>query len=340
MIGFNNIFKAELYKIAKGKSLLKIFIAVAVIFIVSSLIFYFLYNLIGTASFLPQDEVTEETVEAARVEVENATQYEETLNAPQKMADTTLYSAKATYTLYKYMSDNNLSFASARMFGSTTSLTANAYILFMIQVMSIAVVVFATVSIVRSFAGERSNGTLKMQLLKPISKEAIVVGKMLAVWVVSISIFIFTLLLSAIVGICAFKVDAKTVLIVLNASSVIETSAANEIFLYFLYYVTHISQFIVFGMFMSNLIKKNEGAAIALTMVILFIGTTIERVLGYIFIGYIGLNLNIDWINSLTLSGPTLNYMNLYSQLGISIAWFVGMVAYSIFAFKKADIHT
>ena len=342
MIGFSNIFKAELYKIAKGKSLLKILIAVAIIFTATALLFSFLYNITGgiIPTMSPEgDTVTQEDVDAAKASYEYAQTLEDNMSAPLKMANTSVYSAKATYTLYKYMYENNLSFTSVRTFGSI-SLTTDGFILFILQVMAFAVAIYATVTIVKSFAGERSSGTLKMQLLKPISKEAMIMGKMLATWVVSIGVLLVTFLLAAIVGVCAYKVDPKSVLIVLNASHVIKSNAATELILYLFYYIIQITQYIVFGMFMSNLIKKSESAALAVSLVVLLIGATIERFLGYIFIGYIGMDTNLNWLETLTLSGPSLNYMNLYSMLAISIAWLVGMFAFSIFAFKKADINS
>ena len=341
MTGFSNIFKAELYKLAKGKSLIKILIAIAIIFIVFSLLFNLVYELIGSYS-VARDKVDVDAsdVAAAKMMYEEAVKANEELKAPQKMANNSIYYLKAVYTEYKYMYENNLSFASVRGFNEETAINTNTYISFIMQIMGLVIAIYAAVSIVRSFAGERASGTLKMQLLRPISKEAIVVGKLLAVWVVSIGLFIFTFLVACVVGICAFKADPKAVLIVLNASTVIKTTGAVEIIIMFIYYITRLTQFIALGMFISNIIKKNEGASIALTLVILLIGSTIEDVLGYIFIGYAGININIDWISALTTSGPTLNYMNLYSMIGISLAWFVGMIATSIFSFKRADIHT
>ena len=342
MIGFGNIFKAELYKIAKGKSLFKILLAIAIIFILSTIIFNFLYNAIGalTISTLPEDEISKDVVDSVKSEYDAAVAAHEELSAPRKMVDTSVYSTKGIYTLYNYMYQNNLTFASVRVFGASSSLTMNSFVLFIMQVMHIAIAVFATVSIIRSFAGERTNGTLKMQLLRPISKDAIIVGKMLAVWVVSIGLFILSFLLAAVVGVCAYKVDPKTVLLVINGSTIVKTSIAGELFAYLVYYIAAITQYIALGMFLSNIFKKNEGASIALAMVMMFIGETIESVFGYIFIGYIGININMEWINALTLTGPALGYMNLYTMIAISLAWFVTMIGTSIITFRRTDIHT
>ena len=339
MSGFSNVLKAELYKIAKAKSLIKVLIAIVIIFTLISVGYSLIYKMIGDQSIVTPVEINEETVEAAEAAAEDYKAMQDGMKSNVRFQDSGYWQVKSTAVLYRYMYDNGLDFSSVSLFGSATALTANAYILYMLQIMSVVITVYAAITMARSFAGERSNGTLKMQLLKPISKESMMFAKMLSTFIVSVGLYLFTFILSSIVGIIAFDVDAKDVLVVFNATSVAKISAVGELLIYFLYYVYSIGAYIVLALFLSNIIKKSEGAAIAILMLLMFLGATFESVLGYLYIGYIGFNINMSWISALQITGPAMNYMNLYSLLAISLVWMAGMIVSSLFMFKKADIH-
>ena len=342
MVGFGNILKAELYKLAKGKSLIKVLIAATIIFIVLTVIFNFLYQLAGdylSMGATSSQTVTAEDVEIARTNYETITKAVNELSQPQRMVNVDVYQAKALYNLYKYMYENNLSFSQVSIFGSVSTLTVSSYVMFMLQTMSMVFAVYAVVSIIRAIAGERANGTLKMQLLRPVSRDAMLAGKLLSVWIVTMALMLFYFLLSCVVGVIAFKIDTMKVIGIVNAEHVFIISAAGNVAIELLYYLSYLTAYIVMAAFVSNLFTKNEGPSIALGMVMLFIGSTVERLLGYIFVGYVGFGTNLNWMSALSTSGPTLNYMNLYSMLGISIAWFVCMLVSSVFMFRRAEIN-
>lgn len=343
MEGFGNILKAELFKLAKGKQLVKLIVALIIIFVVFTILFNFLYELAGEVlnnTTATDGEVTEEAVEIAKANYDEAVKQNESLNAYRKMTNTNVYQAKAVYNLYKYMYEHNVSISSVSMLGAITDLSANSYISFMMDIMATIFAIFGIVIMIKSFAGERSNGTLKMQLLRPISKDAIIIGKLLATWIVSIGALIFMFVVTCVVGVIAFKVNASQVIGILNGENVFMISPAGAMIITLIYHITYVSQFIMLGLFAASLMKKNSGGSIAIGLVALLVGGNIEQLLGYIFVGYIGISLNISWMNALTLTGPSLNYMNLYSMLGISILWFAGMLAASILMFRKEDVHS
>jgi len=178
-----------------------------------------------------------------------------------------------------------------------------------------------------------------MQLLRPISKDAMLFAKLLAVLIVSIALFLFIVILSTIVGIIAYKFDAKTVLVIFNASSVHPISAFAELFIYTIYYCGLIVVYTVVSLFLATILKKGEGMPLAIVIVWYLIGSSIEALLGYIFIGYAGITLNAAWINTLTESGPSMNYMSFYSMVGIMCAYVALMLTASVFAFRRTEIH-
>ena len=343
MIGFSNMFKAEIYKLAKLKTLLKILIAIVIVFVVSTLLYLALVNAVGGLDMAlvdPEEEITPETVEKAELASREYEEKFEAENASVKMVDTERYTLKSKATLYRYMYDNGMTFDSYSEFGSMSSSSANSYIIFIMGIMSTVMLVFASVSIIKSIAGERANGTLKMQLLRPVSKEAMLVAKFTAVYVVSLGLYIFTFLLTCVVGICAFNVDAKQIIAVIDATHVAVMSPAAMIIIYLVYYATTIFAYTALGTCLSCLLKKGEALPIVITMIIAFLGDGIERMLGYAFIGYAGFAINISWLNALTRQGPVLSYMGLYSMIPIACVWVFGMLAISWFTFRKAEIHS
>lgn len=340
-MGFSNILKAELYKLAKGKSLIKILIAVAIVFTISSIVFALLYNVLGDALNMvsSSESVTQEDIDALEAQIAQYEQVQNEMKANIRFHDTTLYELKATLVLYKYMLNNNLSFSNINVFGQSFALSTNSYMSFMMQIMSLMIIVYASISMIKSALGEKINGTLKMQLLRPIQKEQMIIAKALAVCIVSFGIFIFTTVLSGIVGIAAFKVDARDVLVVLNGTSIGVISPMGDLLIKFIYYTGRLIAYIVFSMFLSTMVKKSEGLAIAISMIMIFIGNTIEDIFGYLFVGYVGFNINLNWTSALTTSGPSLSNMNLYTMLAVSFVWVCGMFVSSIFTFKHQEVH-
>ena len=346
-MGFSNVLKAELYKLTKAKSLIKVLIAIVIIFVIASLLYSFMYNIDEVKEILNQYneasqkvvKIDEETVKEAEKAYEEHVQNMEGEKANQKLLDSKPYELKATVTLYKYLYENDIDVNSVNLFGSTGALTTNGYMQFILNWMVIVMVIYSMVCIIRSVAGERNNGALKMQLLRPVSKDAMLFAKLLAVLIVSIALFIFICILTAIVGIIAYSFDAKPVLVVFNATSVHQIGAASELIIDVIYYCGSIIAYTVLALFCATMIKKAEGLSLALVIVVYLIGASIENLLGYIYIGYAGFNINMSWISTLSVSGPSMNYMNFYSMVGIMCAYVALMLTASVITFRRTEIH-
>ncbi len=349
-MGFKNVLKAELYKLTKASSMVKMIVASLIIFIAFSLLYSFLFNLGNLVTIngvdiedeesetTTIDKIDENTIKTAEAAYEKYTQALAERKPNQQMMDTGSYYLKSQIVALKYMYENNLDFNSIRLFGDSST-TANTFTMNMMSTMSMVIIIYAMVTIIRLVAGERNNGALKMQLLRPISKDAMLFAKLMATLIVSLVLFIFYTVLSAIVGIIAFNFDPKTVLVIFSASSAHEISALGEIAINFVYYCTAIFAYSVIALFLSTLIKKNGGMSIALVIVLFLIGGSIENLLGYAFIGYAGFVINGKWINTLTVNGPALNYMSFYSMVGISVAWLVAMLTSSVYLFRHTEVH-
>ncbi|MCR4874860.1 MAG: ABC transporter permease [Clostridia bacterium] len=350
-MGFKNVLKAELYKLTKASSMVKMLVASLIIFIAFSLLYAFIFNLGELVALTGVDiedvetesatigKIDEQTVKEAETAYEIYTKSLAEQKANLQLKDTYSYQLKANAVALRYMYENNLDYNSVTIFGDALTPSANAFAKNMISTMSTVIIIYAMVTVIKLVAGERNNGALKMQLLRPISKDAMLFAKLMATLIVSFVLFIFYSVLAVVVGIIAFNFDPKTVLVIFSASSAHEISALAEIAIHFIYYCTSIFAYSVIALFFATLIKKNSGMSIAFTIVLLLIGGSIESLLGYAFIGYAGFVLNEKWINTLTITGPAMNYMSFYSMVGITIAWLIAMLTSSVYLFRHTEVH-
>ena len=354
--GFTNAFKGELYKIFGNKSFISLIIACVVIFIVFTLVFNFAYSIMNEAldtvanagtEVDEQEEasqpITQEDYDTAirllEQQLEDLKEELQEAKPYQRMADRNTWVVKSQIALLKYLKAHpavnidNVNYFSTTM----TGLNAESYVIFMLGIMSSVFIIYAIVIVGKSMAGEIQNGAMKMQLLRPISRDAMVSAKLLSSFVVTTGLFIITTIILCIVGAIAFKFSGETYLMVVNAEKVVEISSGGMIVINLIGYIFRTFAFIVLTMCMGTVLK--QSGAIALPIVMYLLADEIELLLGYIYIGYIGFSINTAWTMALTTAGPVLNYMNLYSMLAISIAWITGLTAGSYLLFRNKEIN-
>jgi len=354
--GFTNAFKGELYKIFGNKSFISLIIACVVIFIVFTLIFNFAYSIINetldeamnSGTIVDEQEeasqsITQEDYDTAirhlEQQLEDLKEELQEAKPYQRMADRNTWAVKSQIAILKYLKAHpDVRMDSINLFSTTViGLNAESYVSFMLSIMSFVFIIYSIVIVGKSMAGEIQNGAMKMQLLRPISRDAMVSAKLLSSFVVTTGLFIITTIMLCVVGAIAFKFSGNTYLMVVNAEKVVEISSGGVIVINLIGYIFRTFAFIVLTMCMGTVLK--QSGAIALPIVMYLLADEIELLLGYIFIGYIGFSINTAWTMALTTSGPVLNYMNLYSMLAVSIAWIVGLTVGSYLLFRNKEIN-
>lgn len=344
--GFINAFKGEMYKLL-NKKFIKFLIALIVVFIVFTAGYKILYNTFssydGAVDSYMDPSTYPEYVDSLKVMLQ---EYEKTETSPLlKLVDTSTYSLKANIALYQYAIDNNIDLASYNLFGNVISISSassvifngNAFVIIALEIMAFMIIIFSIVHVCKVMVGEVQNGTMKMQLLRPISRDAILSAKYITIWAFGIVMLMLSFILALLIGLVIFKFDSTPYLMVINATKVVKISAIGVLFIYLLSYITILILFTSVAMGISNIVKTQSGA-ISLTLVIYLIGGSIEKLAAYIYVGFIGIAINSNWINALTTTGPTLNYMNTYSMILISILWIVLSLAAAHLLFKRRDI--
>ncbi len=344
--GFVNAFKGEMYKLLNRK-FIKLLIVLIVVFIVFTAGYKILYNTFGSYDGVVDSYIDPSTypeyVDSLKTMLQ---EYEKNETTPLlKLVDTSTYSLRANIALYQYAIDNNIDLANYNLLGNVISISStfsivfngNAFVIVVLEIMAFMIIIFSIVHACKVMVGELQNGTMKMQVLRPISRDAILSAKYITIWIFGIVMLVFSFVLALLIGIIVFKFDSTPYLMVINATKVVKISAVGVLFIYLLSYITILVLFTSVAIGISNIVKT-QSVAIALTLVIYLIGETIEILAAYIYVGFIGININSNWINTLTITGPILNYMNTYSMIFISTLWIVLSLTSAHLLFKRRDI--
>ena len=336
--GFKCAYFAELGKLLKKKRTLKLIISLAIIIVVFTLLFRFVYSLLEDVSGVALSEIefadTQEELDALKAGYEEYKIASENLTK-NKLIDTTIYSYKAQIAAGQFLVDNNISASSIRSFG-TVSLSSNGYVLFMLDFITIVVVIYSIVAIGQLVGGELTEGVVKMELLRPIGRNELLSAKYLATLSFSTVLYLLLFVIINIVGIIFFKVDVKDVLVVLDASKAGLISPIGELVLYFIQGLIIIISLVMLTTNVSVMLKKGES--VALPIVIFLIAGNIESMLGYLYVGYAGISINLEFLSALTVSGPTFNYMSLFSMLAITIVYIAINTILAHVLFNRKDI--
>lgn len=223
---------------------------------------------------------------------------------------------------YAYMVDNNLGFNDVEAY-ATSSMNSN-YIDFARLISQIALGAAVLIIIViasRNLAGEISSGSIKMTLIRPVSRNAVIASKMTAAFITGFSVYILFNLLGAIYGMARFGLSAKDLILVtewsatrVSAMGVYSIEQLANIFTLFAYlllsYATGVS-------------LKSKGSALALPLIVYLLGSTVGSLLQFVFIGYAEFSFNLGFMSALQVNVHLFKGISVYSMLAVSIAYVV-----------------
>ncbi len=328
-------YKNECYKINKKG---KIFIVMAVLvglMLIMTLGFGLINDLIGDYSSAIVDMSREEmqaVIDTNKAIIEN---YKP--NKKLGLTDNTIYNAKVEIAFYQFLLDNNLNLSNINKAGSL-SMNSAGYIDSAITLAMGIITIFAIVMACKNLGGEKSNGTLKMQAMRPVSRSEMLSAKWLSVWSISSLMLVVVVVVAQIVAMIKFGVETKPVVCVLNAKVAVKMPYLTYLTIQMLANIISLLCIIQLSHFVCSLMWK-KGNALAIVMLMYFLGSGIEKLLGYIYIGYVGFWGNLNFLSALSVDiTPNLKGMNLYSMLAITALWQVGMITYNYLHFDRCDI--
>lgn len=246
---FGNLFLGELKKILRPKTL----IILAVVFVIFFVMFAVMYNVNieeAIRSALEQSEGVEleeymdilynnndifkqTTPENIDVYIET---YQQAYNESVKSGLDTDFYHKGMVTMLKYIKDNglygqDLKIAGYNEFESIFETSAESFATTYFSTVVTILTIFALVSMVGLYGDEYNSGTIKLVMMRPITRNRLTFAKLLAMYTVLITLLGASTLISYLYGLAAFGGAPKSqVLVLFNAVKVLKMSFSGYIF--------------------------------------------------------------------------------------------------------------
>lgn len=334
---FNSLLSIEMQKIFKTKF---IYIMVIVLLLIS-LIMVGAYEMINSIGIDLEGDAAYESPQAALQyydgiieEVKAGVNNGSISNAYYENVIGNLYRQREYYA---YLVNNNLGFNDAAPY-SLGSMNMN-YIDFTRMISEIALSFSVIVIIVigsRNMAGEISSGSMKMILIRPVSRSKVMTAKMAAALISGVGIYILFTILGGIYGMARFGLSAKA-FIMATESSAAMIPAVGVLAIELLSGLLQLFAFMMLT-YCIGVTMKSKVASLAIPLVLLLAGNIIATLLQYVFIGYVEFAFNLNFMQALQPMVQLFKGINVYSMLTITILWVTGLSLLSYYKFRKYTI--
>ena len=344
MKSFNNLLSCEFYKINRKKTLLKVGIAVVVIILLVMIAGLAMDYLINQAGVQEVSSDYERQIALLEMQLAEIQAREDSSVLYKLIIVNEEYAVRAQITYYKYMLENNVPAGAVTPYslGDITALISSNYYSFAsvcaTTVMTL-LIVFIIVMASKNTVGEFNNGTMKMQLIRPVDRNKFFTAKWLSVYVVSEGILLFSMIISFLVGLIAFGGSSPDVLIIANATGALRVHPIAALIINFLLKSVQLFALLQLTMFVNLLCKRN---ALAITINILItlvdLGVLAETIAAIPYVGFVGFFMNVNWESVLSTASPTLRGLTLWSMIPVTLAWIAFFTAMNYRNFARKEI--
>lgn len=299
------------------------------------------------------------TEQAARMMLESARQYYEQVKAETVKdkyfyrGNDTLYTAKAELAMWQYVVDKKLydtpfrpySGMAALALNSLNQKTAQGFMSLYLSVMGSAIIIYGIVCGANAYGKEIKKGTLKMVMIRPLSRDKLTAAKLLAALSLATAFFITAIVIAYIFGIIAYKnVVFDKVIYVFNASRAFVASSNFILFLVIGSLLVQIWGYAVFAMSLSTITKSNVIGIIIPVLINMGITNLVLSFFGlsrFLFSYSIGMLAEYFTVSPMVFrfsAGSLTGGADFWLSLGILSAYLAVFVASTFFVFKKRDV--
>ncbi|MBR1925309.1 MAG: ABC transporter permease subunit [Clostridia bacterium] len=205
---------------------------------------------------------------------------------PSDLSDNSMlnvYNIKETLSKQEYLiNHNSVSSDYANVFNTSqaSNQDVNAFDLvhFGLQITSIIIIIFSVVLAAGMVAGEHSQGTLKLLMIRPYSRSKVLTSKLLATLIFASIFVIFSALILFIIGWALYGVNFTPVLAVFNGTGAFVISPVLLLLIDILSILIKTTMFIAISLAISAIFRNNVGA-VSISIILYFLIT----ILGIIF---------------------------------------------------------
>ncbi len=343
MKGFFTVFSLECKKVFSSKG----FWIFAIVILALCLIITATFSWLGEALEGMDDSVLGDTTvelspgemaEAYRLQLNEYLALVESGQVEVKPGDTTETELRNMIAICEYCQEHGVDINKLITLGSLGSLNMSSsdYVTTMMQVAFSFVIIMAIVLAARCFAGELEDGTMRMQLTRPVKRGVLLSAKYTATFVSSMTLGIVFTVLFMVIGAIAFNGTTYDVVLVDAYQNVAVINPYAAICLLVLFNAVALAVVIQFTVFVGTFFTKTGSLAIPL--VLYLFADTVAALLYNTGIPFVGLFTNLNWAAGLTPTGAPIRGMSIYSMIAVTTVWFAAMTAINHIAFEKRDL--
>lgn len=279
----------------------------------------------------------EEAAEIYRAELQSYYEGVENGTIDKKLSDTTETYLKNMIAICEFCSEHDLNLSKLVTLGSlgSVNLSSSDYVTLMSQMVFAFVSIMAIVLAAKTVTGESEDGTMRMQLTRPLKRGSLLTAKTGAVFVTSMALGIVLNVLFMIFGVVFFDGATCDVLVVDAYQNVAVINPYAAIVLMTLFNAVTVALVIQFTVFVGNFVNKTGSLAIPLVMYLF--ADTVASLLYNTGLPFVGLFTNLKWLTALTPTGAPIRGMSIYSMMAVTAVWFAAMTAINYISFAKRD---
>lgn len=343
MIKLSDLLSCELYKMNRKHTLLKLVIAVVVISACISALFALLNGLLGGINIPSGEGDYDAQIEGLKAEMEAVQRVSGWTD--KLIIGNSVAGYKAKIAVLEYLKSHNYASGGVIMYSQDDSdlggLFNFDFYSFTENCMSVlmsVVIIFLIVACCKTTSGEYASGAMKMQFLRPISKNKFFTAKWLSVVIVAEALTLFSFGLSLVLGIILFGPNALNVAFVAGkAVTIVPPMAALMITL--LINMVKVFAYVQATMFISSLCNT-YGKAIVLSLLLIAFGfgTYAEYVLAIPYVGYFAFFANADWARGISVTAPIFKGMTIWLMIPVTLAWCAFFMWFSYKRFNKKEV--
>ena len=343
MKGFLTAFSLECKKIFSSKG----FWIFAVVILILCLIVTATFRTLGEMlEGMDESVITGSTTDATPAQLaeayrEQLAQYREAVangDVEVKWYDTTETRYKNMIAIYEYCDQHNLNPSKLTYIGSVSSLRMSSadYVTTMSQITFAFATIMAIVLAARTFAGEIDDGTMRMQLTRPVKRSVLLTAKHTSVFAAAMTVGVVFTVLFMIIGAIFFNASTYDVILVDAYQNVSVINPYAAILISLLFSAVIVEVVIQFTLFIGTFVSKT--GALAIPLVLYLFADTVAQLLYSTGLPWVGLFTNLSWISGLTPSGAPLKGMSIYTMMAITTVWYALFTTVNYIAFEKRDL--
>lgn len=190
------------------------------------------------------------------------------------LSDQTEYNSDTQLIKYTYLFNNNKTdrdYSNPLAVGSTITdkVTAYDYTFFILKLFSFIIIAYAIMSSCGAIAGEIKDGSMRYYAIRPINRNNILFGKLLAISIMSAIILVFSTIIAMCVGTGVYGWTNLNILTIFNGSHAIVMHPLGMIALFMLSFIIEMLVYSSLAFLLSSLLKSDLLASTLMLLIYL-----------------------------------------------------------------------